>query len=163
MTDQVEGPADEPVKKRPGPEKGKTYRKGWKKVTYNSWTMNIQSRLEQLIKSPLISEDVKTQAVKLLATVVDNRMTTENFGIARNLIKANRLLNQKEIRKLRIEETATSHAVFMACQACDNLRDRIINVRSGQERIKMVMQIAMAISALSEIQTQLIGASDDEK
>jgi hypothetical protein len=51
----------------------------------------------------------------------------------------------------------------MACQACENLRDRTNRINSGSDRHQMMLQVASAITALGEVQSQLIGEIDDNK
>ena len=89
-------------------------------------------------------------------------MPAENFWAAIKLVRANRSLNKKELYQFKMGSTAFVHAVFMACQACENLRDRIHRVNSS-DRHQMMLQIASAITALSEVQSQLIGEMDDSK
>jgi hypothetical protein len=55
------------------------------------------------------------------------------------------------------QRARASHAVFFACQSCENLRDLTIGTSSRQGRDDMVAQIASAITILNELQTKLMG------
>jgi hypothetical protein len=76
-------------------------------------------------------------------------------------VRQNKTPNKDELKNIERMESAESHAVFLACQACDNLRDRTIKITFKQERAKMAMQLAEAINALSALQIQLMGGEDD--
>jgi hypothetical protein len=138
-------------------------KRGWRKIAKNRYEMDIGMRLRRITQDPSFSESVKEQAHKFLSTVLDEKMPTLIYEKARIFIRENKIPNQTERRKIRLTESAESHAVFLACQACDNLRDRTIKINSGHEKAKMAAQIASAINALSELQIRLMGGNDDDQ
>ena len=137
-------------------------KKGWRLVN-DPGKMDVRDRLEKLIKDDMMAEDIRIQAKKFLDSIVGERMPAEDFWAAIKLIRTNRSLNKKELYQLKIGSTAFVHAVFMACQACENLRDRTNRINSGSDRHQMMLQVASAITALGEVQSQLIGEIDDSK
>jgi hypothetical protein len=139
------------------------FKKGWRKVAKNQWDINIRKRLYILTQDPHAPESVKDQAHSFLSMIVDDRMPTKEYEAARKFVRENKILNKEEVKRLEQRDTAESHAVFMACQACDNLRDRGIKISSRQERANMTMQIASAIHVLSDLQIRLMGGNDDDK
>jgi hypothetical protein len=137
-------------------------KRGWRKVHKSDWDVDVRKRLRQLTQSPIVSDAVKTEANKFLATMVNGRMPSDDYVAARQFIKANRLyFNKEKVKRIELKESTEAHAVFMACQACDNLREREIKTNSKHERAKMAMQVASAINVLSELQIKLIGGNDD--
>jgi hypothetical protein len=156
MTEHINGP-DKP-RSRFG------YKKGWQSIARGGgWRMDVRRRLQQLVESPHSSDEVKTKASNLLSEAVDDRLPNASFKEARKLIKENNLFSKVAIKRAKTADVATSHAVFMACQACENLRDRTIKIGSRSERNKMLLQIAVAITVLGETQSKLLGGSDDSQ
>jgi hypothetical protein len=139
------------------------YKKGWRKIRRHVQEVDVRQRLYRVIDDPSFSESVKGQARQFLNTIVDDKMPSAIYREACKFARDNKIPNKEERRRLELRETAESHAVFLACQACDNLRDRNIKVNSSHEKAKMVMQVASAINALSELQVQLIGGNDDDQ
>jgi len=137
------------------------YKRGWRKIQKNDYELNIRKRLHQIVQDPSFAESTKDQAHHFLSTIVDEHMPSQEWAAARKFIQENKLPTKDERRRMELLETAESHAVFMACQACENLRERGINVSSKQEKMKMTAQIASAIGVLSELQIQLMGGNDD--
>jgi len=137
-------------------------KRGWRKIAKNQWDINIRKRLFMLTQDPHTPESVKDQAHSFLSVIVDDRMPTKEYEAARKFVRENKILNKEEVKRLEQRNTAESHAVFLACQACDNLRDRGIKISSRQERANMTRQIASAINVLSELQIQLMGGNDDD-
>jgi hypothetical protein len=138
-------------------------KKGWRNVSrHTSWKMDVKFRLEQLMHSQVASDEAKERARQFLLSIVDGRMPVENFEAARTLIKSTPgLTNKRLAQAAKANEIASNHAVFMACQACENLRDREVKIASRKDRNQMIAQVAAAISALSDLQIQLIEGSDD--
>ena len=151
----------DPVTLNAVPDKGAPKR-GWRLVN-DPGKMDVRERLEKLIKDDMMAEDIKIQAKKFLDSIVGERMPAEDFWAAVKLIRANRSLNKRELYQLKVGNTAFVHAVFMACQACENLRDRTNRINSRPDRHQMMLQIASAITALGEVQSQLIGEIDGNK
>ena len=137
-------------------------RKGWRRIVgANKDRVGIKARLEQLTTSPLASDETKERAHKLLDAIVDDRLSVSNHDAAFSLVRAHRSLFSKAgIKRLTNQNSGVSHAIFMACQGCENLRGLAVGAGSTHERNDMVMQIANAINVLSEVQTQLIGELD---
>ena len=138
-------------------------RKGWRLVVPPSGSgMQMKIRLEQLVQSPLVPEPVRSEANELLASVKDDRLPNDDFDRAHELIVANRpLLTKKMIRKLEAEQDATEHAIFFACQGCENLREHTIKVNTREERDAMVIKLLSAMEVLNSVQRQLMGVNDD--
>src|SRR3974390_2198549 len=137
-------------------------RKGWRDVTPNLWKMDVKSRLMQLVHSPIASDEAKDRARQFLSSIVADRMPTDNFDAAHALIKSiPGLTNKKLAQASKAGEIANNHAVFMACQACENLRDREVKISSRKDRNQMIAQVAAAISALSDLQIQLVEGNND--
>jgi hypothetical protein len=154
MTDQVE--------ERPPMNSRFGYKRGWRNIKKASYRMNVLARLKQLAESQTASDEVKKQANQFLSEIVDDRMPTVSYDNAHKLIKANfSHFNMKKIKQFHAKQETTSHAIFLACQACDNLRDQEIMINSRSERRKIIGQIASAINALSEVQSQLIEGNND--
>jgi hypothetical protein len=154
MTDQIE--------ERPPMNSRYGYKRGWRKVGKAPYRMDVLSRLEQLAESETASDEVKKQANQFLSEIVGGRMPTVSYDNAHKLIKANfSHFNIRKIKQFHAKQEATSHAIFLACQACDNLRDQEIMINSQSERRKIIGQIASAINALSEVQSQLIEGNND--
>ena len=138
------------------------YKKGWRKITRNDYEINIRKRLHRIVQDPRFPESVKDEAHRFLSTIVDDRMPSDEWEAARIFVRQNKTPNKDELKHIERMESAESHAVFLACQACDNLRDRTIKITFKQERAKMAMQLAEAINALSALQMQLMGGEDDQ-
>jgi hypothetical protein len=155
MTDHINGPD------KPSMRYG--YKKGWRHVKPKDWKMNVRLRLQQLEISQLASDEVKNQARRLLTTIVDDRMPAANYEEARDLINSNKFFSKKAIAKAAAAGGATSHAIFMACQACENLHDLMIKVNSIPEKNRLLLQISTAITVLSEVQSRILGGSDDSE
>jgi hypothetical protein len=139
------------------------YKKGWRHVNPKDWKMNVRLRLQQLEISQLASDEVKNQARRLLTTIVDNRMPSADYEEARDLINSNKLFSKKAIAKAAAAGGATNHAIFMACQACENLHDMMIKVNSISDKNRLLLQIATAITVLGEVQSRILGGSDDSE
>lgn len=137
------------------------YKKGWRLAYPDAGSINIPLRLQQLTESHLVSEEAKDKARKLLAEIVDGRLPSASFDEARSLIQRNKVFSKTRIKIADTETKAVIHAVFMACQACENLRDRKFNIACKEEKNKVMGQIASAINALSEAQLSIMGGSDD--
>jgi hypothetical protein len=88
-------------------------------------------------------------------------MPSNEWEAARIFVRQNKIPNKDELKHIERMESAESHAVFLACQACDNLRDRTIKIAFKQDRAKMAMQLAEAINVLSALQIQLMGGEGD--
>ena len=137
-------------------------KKGWRDVTPNSWKMDVKSRLIQLVHSPIASDEAKDRARQFLSSIVAERMPTDNFEAAQVLIKSiPGLTNKRLAQASKAGEMADSHAIFMACQACENLRDREMRILSRKDRDQIIAQVAAAISALSDLQIQLVEGNND--
>ena len=139
-----------------------SYKKGWRKITRNDYEINIRKRLHLIVQDKRFPQSVKDEAHRFLSTIVDDRMPSSEWEAARIFVRQNKKPNKDELKNIERMESAESHAVFLACQACDNLRDRTIKIAFKQERAKMAMQLAEAINALSELQIQLMGGEDDQ-
>jgi len=139
-----------------------SYKRGWRKITRNDYEINIRKRLHRIVQDQRFPESVKDEAHRFLSTIVDDRMPSNELEAARIFVRQNKTPNKDELKNIERMESAESHAVFLACQACDNLRDRTIKITLKQERAKMAMQLAEAINALSELQIQLMGGEDDQ-
>ena len=137
------------------------YKKGWRKIAKNDYDINIRKRLYLIVQDQRFPESVKDEAHRFLSTIVDDRMPSDEWEAARIFVRQNKTPNKDELKNIERMESAESHAVFLACQACDNLRDRTIKITFKQERAKMAMQLAEAINALSALQMQLMGGEDD--
>jgi hypothetical protein len=138
-----------------------SYKRGWRKITRNDYEINIRKRLHRIIQDQRFPENVKDEAHRFLSTIVDDRMPSYEWEAARIFVRQNKIPNKDELKHIERVESAESHAVFLACQACYNLRDRTIKITFKQERAKMAMQLAEAINVLSTLQTQLLGVEDD--
>ena len=138
-------------------------KKGWRDVDRHTLSkMNVKFRLEQLIHSPVASDEAKERAHQFLSSIVDGKMPVENFEAARTLIKSTPgLTNKRLAQAAKADEIASNHAVFMACQACENLRDREVKIASREDRNQIIAQVAAAISALSDLQIQIIEGNND--
>jgi len=139
-----------------------SYKRGWRKITRNDYEINIRKRLHLIVQDKRFPQSVKDEAHRFLSTIVDDRMPSYEWEAARIFVRQNKKPNKDELKNIERMESAESHAVFLACQACDNLRDRTIKITLKQERAKMAMQLAEAINALSELQIQLMGGEDDQ-
>ena len=139
-----------------------SYKRGWRKITRNDYEINIRKRLHRIVQDQRFPESVKAEAHRFLSTIVDDRMPSYEWEAARIFVRQNKTPNKDELKHIERMESAESHAVFLACQACDNLRDRTIKIAFKQERDKMAMQLAEAINALSALQMQLLGGEDDQ-
>ena len=137
------------------------YKKGWRKIAKNDYDINIRKRLHRIVQDQRFPESVKDEAHRFLSTIVDDRMPSDEWEAARIFVRQNKTPNKDELKHIERMESAESHAVFLACQACDNLRDRTIKITFKQERAKMAMQLAEAINVLSTLQIQLLGGEDD--
>ena len=137
------------------------YKMGWRKITRNDYEINIRKRLHRIVQDQRFPESVKDEAHRFLSTIVDDRMPSDEWEAARIFVRQNKTPNKDELKHIERMESAESHAVFLACQACDNLRDRTIKITFKQERAKMAMQLAEAINVLSTLQIQLLGGEDD--
>ena len=137
------------------------YKKGWRKIARNDYEINIRQRLHRIVQDPRFPESVKDKAHRFLSTIVDDRMPSYEWEAARIFVRQNKTPNKDELKHIERMESAESHAVFLACQACDNLRDRTIKIPFKQERAKIAMQLAEAINVLSALQIQLMGGEDD--
>ena len=138
------------------------YKKGWRKIAKNDYAINIRKRLYLIVQDQRFPESVKDEAHRFLSTIVDDRMPSYELEAARIFVRQNKTPNKDELKNIERMESAESHAVFLACQACDNLRDRTIKITFKQERAKMAMQLAEAINVLSTLQIQLMGGEDDQ-
>ena len=139
-----------------------SYKRGWRKITRNDYEINIRKRLHQIVQDPRFPENVKDEAHRFLSTIVDDRMPSYEWEAARIFVRQNKTPNKDELKHIERMESAESHAVFLACQACDNLRDRTIKITFKQERDKMAMELAEAINVLSTLQIQLMGGENDQ-
>ena len=138
-----------------------SYKRGWRKITRNDYEINIRKRLHRIVQDQRFPESVKDEAHRFLSTIVDDRMPSYEWEAARIFVRQNKIPNKDELKHIERVESAESHAVFLACQACDNLRDRTIKITFKQDRAKMAMQLAEAINVLSTLQIQLMGGEDD--
>ena len=138
-----------------------SYKRGWRKITRNDYEINIRKRLHLIVQDKRFPQSVKDEAHRFLSTIVDDRMPSYEWEAARIFVRQNKKPNKDELKNIERMESAESHAVFLACQACDNLRDRTIRITFKQERAKMAMQLAEAINVLSALQIQLLGGEDD--
>jgi len=138
-----------------------SYKRGWRKITRNDYEINIRKRLHRIVQDQRFPESVKDEAHRFLSTIVDDRMPSDEWEAARIFVRQNKTPNKDELKHIERMESAESHAVFLACQACDNLRDHTIKNTFKQERAKMAMQLAEAINVLSTLQIQLLGGEDD--
>jgi hypothetical protein len=137
------------------------YKKGWRKIARNDYEINIRKRLHRIIQDQRFPESVKDEAHRFLSTIVDDRMPSYEWEAARIFVRQNKIPNKDELKHIERVESTESHAVFLACQACDNLRDRTIKITFKQDRAKMAMQLAEAINVLSTLQIQLMGWEHD--
>ena len=138
------------------------FKRGWRKIAKNDYEINIRQRLYRIVQDPRFPQSVKDEAHRFLSTIVDDRMPSYEWEAARIFVRQNKPPNQDELKHIERMESAESHAVFLACQACDNLRDRTIRITFKQERAKMAMQLAEAINVLSTLQIKLMGGDDDQ-
>jgi len=139
-----------------------SYKRGWRKITRNDYEINIRKRLHRIVQDQRFPESVKAEAHRFLSTIVDDRMPSGEWEAARIFVRQNKIPNKDELKHIERVESAESHAVFLACQACDNLRDRTIKITFKQDRAKMAMQLAEAINVLSTLQIQFLGGEDDQ-
>jgi hypothetical protein len=134
--------------------RGKHGKHGWKKITNKEWT-----EMQALINRPDVSDADKKQMFQLLDRVQDEKMRTIDYMDAHNLVVNNRASKEERAKRGKASDTF-ENAIFMACQACDNLGDMKLPIIPRTKRVSLVAKISRAALGLMQLQNQLIYEED---
>lgn len=132
-------------------------RAGWTKMDEKTY-----KDVEVLLDRPDVSDADKKHVYKLMDGVKDGKIETVAFFEIAKILADNRA-SKKERAKRSTASKTFENAVFMACQACNNLDDMKIPVLPKAARINLVAKISEAAVSLLRLQNQLIQEEDDDE
>jgi hypothetical protein len=127
---------------------------GWRKVNDK-----VREEMQALIGRPDVSDADKKQMTDILDRVQDMKMQTIDYMDAHSLMANNRASKEERAKRNKASNTF-ENAIFMACQACDNLGDMKLPIIPRTKRISLVTKISRAAFSLLQLQTQLIHEED---
>lgn len=130
---------------------------GWTKMddkTYND--------IQALLDRPDVSDADKKRTFQLLDGMKDGKIQTINYFDIGKILADNRA-SKKERAKRSTASKIFENAVFMACQACDNLDDMKIPVLPKTNRVELVAKISWAAGNLLRLQHQLLHEGEEEE
>lgn len=135
----------------------KGHKKGWTKMdekTYN----NVQLLLDRSD----VSDANKKRTYQIMDNIQDGKIPTIDYlDITR--ILANNKFSKKEMAKRDTASKTFENAIFMACQACDNLDDMKMPVLPKANRVNLVAKISGAAVNLLRLQNQLLYEEEDDE
>jgi len=134
---------------------------GNKKAGWSKMDEKTYRDVEVLLDRPDVSDPDKKRIYKLMDGIKEGKIqTVDYFEIAK--ILADNRASKKERAKRSTASKTFENAVFMACQACDNLDDMKVPVLPKAARIDLVAKISWAVGNLIRLQYQLIQEEEDE-
>lgn len=134
--------------------------KGWRKVS--GPRESIVTRLEAMRDRDDVSLADKKAVAKILRSVKNDRMEISDFHEAQNLITSNRASKQERDRRAALANTF-ENAVFMACEACNNLGEMKAPALSESVRAGLISKLNSSAAALLVTQRGLIEDNEDEQ
>lgn len=135
-------------------------RNGWRKIE-NRQHDRIDLQLAALIEREDVTDASKHRARRLLDGMEDGRIRTIDYLEAVELLSVNRA-SKREIAKRRTATSTFENAVFMACQACDNLTGLTLPVARSRERLRMVTSLTNSVANLLRLQRELLEEVNDD-
>jgi hypothetical protein len=84
---------------------------------------------------------------------------SEEYFDAKKLVSDSKKQRQKKIDP----SSRFEHAVFMACQACDNLKELSVPAVDEKERKQLIARLNSSMLVLARLQRELIGENDDDE
>jgi hypothetical protein len=136
-------------------------RKDWKKVKKDVGRPDISLRLKSLIERIDVSDADKERASELLNSIVDGHIKSVDYEAAQQLWFANKASKKELGRRVTVFDTFVN-AVFMACQACENLSDQKVPIHLPlEERLKLVTKLNASAQDLLRLQGKLTEEKKD--
>jgi hypothetical protein len=137
-------------------------RKDWKKVKKDIGRPDISLRLKSLIARIDVNDADKERAAELLSSIVDDHIKSVDYAAAQQLWFANKASKKELGRRVTVFDTFIN-AVFMACQACENLSDQEVPIHLPlEERLKLVTKLNASAQDLLRLQRKLIEEKKDD-
>jgi hypothetical protein len=135
---------------------------GWRSIVgKHRHTPDVPTQLRDLLERKDVTEEDKSKARVFLAGVKDDRMPSIDYIDSVRLINDNRA-SKRERAKRALRSDTFDNAVFMACQACDNLTGIAVPVMPLRDRIRLVAMISSSAANLLRLQGELIEEKEDD-
>jgi len=128
---------------------------GWIKLD----SMPIQ-RLKDMTTRDDLPDTVKSQASTLLEKIEDNRIEKTFHKVMISFLKKHWFNKHQQRHRIYVAANF-SHAVLLACTACDNLSEVQIAPISDQEKSNLIVSLGHAAQTLLRLQGKLLGEEND--
>jgi hypothetical protein len=129
---------------------------GWRKIDDK-----IYNDMQALLQRPDVSDTDKDRMEKVMFGMEDRRLKLDDYLKITRLLTDNKANKEERAKREKASKTF-EHALFMACQACDNLDGMKMPVLSRDRRLNLVVRISRAVNQLSQFQCQLLQEEEDE-
>jgi len=132
-------------------------KRGWTTIDEKTY-----SDIQVLLDRPDVSDTDKKRVYKLMEGIQEGKMPTIDFFDIGEILSGNKA-SKKELAKRQTASKTFENAVFMACQACDNLEDMRVPVLPRSNRVDLVTMISAAAVNLLQLQNQLLHEEEEEE